>query len=241
MVATKSRVPTSPKPVMARPRKGMNKVVEMNDFCARMVVDDLIQNALKEDAVAAAEELQCESEDEGSVVEAYDDYDEDDVVSLSGEADSDEEEVETFNMVCQVAKRAVTQSLHQAKWISSSAPVVRPIAVGSQANPDLAGRRVASHPRALPGQLHQLQCSSGQANPDLAGRSVASHPRALPGELHQLQCSSGQANPDLAGRRMASHPRALPGRPGGAAGGDASQDLAIHCVGCHPPTFPGLG
>ncbi|CAK8996025.1 unnamed protein product [Durusdinium trenchii] len=127
MVATKSRVPTSPKPVMARPRKGMNKVVEMNDFCARMVVDDLIQNALKEDAVAAAEELQCESEDEGSVVEAYDDYDEDDVVSLSGEADSDEEEVETFNMVCQVAKRAVTQSLHQAKWISSSAPVVRQI------------------------------------------------------------------------------------------------------------------
>eukprot|EP00913_Durusdinium_trenchii_P029123 g27305.t1 len=106
----------------------------MNDFCARMVVDDLIQNALKEDVcsttrrgAAGRRAEDRRSEVGGSVVEAYDDYDEDDVVSLSGEADSDEEEVETFNMVCQVAKRAVTQSLHQAKWISSSAPVVRQI------------------------------------------------------------------------------------------------------------------
>ena len=40
MVATKSRVPTSPKPVMARPRKGMNKVGAMEPCAIMCLMDD---------------------------------------------------------------------------------------------------------------------------------------------------------------------------------------------------------
>ncbi|CAL1145312.1 unnamed protein product [Cladocopium goreaui] len=113
---SKSKAPSSPKPsgtakrpVLGRKRDTAktSKVVNLEEFCARVVVDDLIQGALKDDARNAAEDLFFDEDEFPELVEKYDDYDEDDVVSLAGQSDSDEEELENFNLVCQVTKRAV--------------------------------------------------------------------------------------------------------------------------------------
>jgi len=117
---SKSKAPSSPKPsgtakrpVLGRKRDTVktSKVVNLEEFCARVVVDDLIQGALKDDARNAAEDLFFDEDEFPELVEKYDDYDEDDVVSLAGQSDSDEEELENFNLVCQVTKRAVKGAL----------------------------------------------------------------------------------------------------------------------------------
>jgi len=107
MEISKRRAPSGPRPNIARPRATRRcedslKTGKAEEMCANRFVTNLIQDALTQDVKTSEEVVFYDSETDEM---------EDDVLSLSGQSDESEEEMESVNLACQIAARAVHKGI----------------------------------------------------------------------------------------------------------------------------------